>query len=134
MLPATETLDRLFQALSDPTRRAVLRRLGDGPASVTELASPFDMALPSFVRHLKVLEGSGLVRSEKEGRVRTYWVVPEGVTAAEDWLRSQRRIWEGRLNRLDRYAMELKAKELEAIELEASGLKANDPNEKEGQE
>lgn len=111
MLPATETLDRLFQALSDPTRRAVLRRLGEGPASVTELASPFDMALPSFVRHLKVLEGSGLVRSEKEGRVRTYWVVPEGVNAAQDWLQAQQRIWESRLDRLDRYAIELNNRE-----------------------
>lgn len=107
MLPVTETLDRLFQALADPTRRAVLQRLGEGPASVTELASPFDMALPSFVRHLKVLEGSGLVRSEKEGRVRTYRVVPGGVAAAEDWLQSQRRLWEGRLDRLDRYAVNL---------------------------
>jgi len=111
MLPATETLDRLFQALADPTRRAVLRRLGEGPASVTELASPFDMALPSFVRHLKVLEGSGLVRSEKEGRIRICWVVPEAVLAAEDWLQAQRRIWEGRLDRLDRYAIDLNEKE-----------------------
>jgi DNA-binding transcriptional ArsR family regulator len=106
-----ERLDRLFQALSNPTRREVMERLARGPASVTELASPFDMALPSFVRHLKVLEEARLVRSSKEGRVRTVALVPEEVEAASDWLEAQRRMWESRLDRLDRYAAALKRRE-----------------------
>lgn len=111
MLARTEELDRLFQALADSTRRGVLERLGRGPASVSELATPFDMALPSFVRHLQVLEDAELVRSSKEGRVRTFWIVPERVARAEHWLAGQRRLWERRLNQLDRYAATLEQKE-----------------------
>jgi DNA-binding transcriptional ArsR family regulator len=104
-------LDRLFQALSHPTRREVVERLARGPASVTELASPFDIALPSFVRHLKVLEEARLVRSTKEGRVRTVSLVPEEVEAVSEWLSRQRRMWEQRLDRFDRYARALKEQE-----------------------
>ena len=75
-------LDRVFNALADPTRRAVLERLSNGPAPVSELAQPFDMALPSFTQHLNVLEGCGLVRSEKTGRVRTYQLAPRPLQAA----------------------------------------------------
>lgn len=101
-------IDGIFRALSDPTRRHVLERLSSSPASVSELAAPFDMALPSFVEHLKVLEGTGLVRSRKTGRIRTYQLVPERLRLAEDWLTKQRRIWERRLDQLDDYLIKLK--------------------------
>lgn len=96
-------LDRVFQALADPTRRAVLRRLSGGAAPVSQLAEPFDMALPSFLHHLDVLEGCGLVRSRKSGRVRTYQISPEPLKAAEGWMSEQRALWERRLDQLDRY-------------------------------
>ena len=102
------TIDGVFRALSDPTRRQVLERLSHSPAAVTKLAEPFDMALPSFVQHLKVLEGCGLVRSKKVGRVRTYRLVSKRLKLAEDWLAQQREIWERRLDQLDDYLMELK--------------------------
>jgi DNA-binding transcriptional ArsR family regulator len=101
-------LDRVFQALADPTRRAVLQRLSGGAAPVSELAAPFDMALPSFLQHLKVLEGAGLVTSEKAGRVRTYRLSPEPLKAAEGWMVEQRAHWERRLDQLDRYLLDLK--------------------------
>lgn len=98
-----EPLDRVFHALSDPTRRAVLARLGRGPAPTTELARPFGMALPSFLQHLEVLQDAGLVRSRKQGRVRTWRIVPDGAVAAERWLAEQRALWERRLDQLDGY-------------------------------
>jgi DNA-binding transcriptional ArsR family regulator len=101
-------IDGVFRALADPTRRRVLERLSSSPASVSELAAPFAMALPSFVEHLKVLEGSGLVRSHKSGRIRTYQLVPERLRLAEDWLTTQRRLWERRLSQLDDYLTKLK--------------------------
>lgn len=104
-------LDGVFHALSDPTRRAVLQRLGKGAAPVSELAAPFDMALPSLIKHLKVLEDAGLVKSEKEGRVRTYELVPKKFAAAERWMTEQRALWEGRLDRLDTYLHTLEAQE-----------------------
>jgi DNA-binding transcriptional ArsR family regulator len=102
------TLDRLFQALADPTRLAVLERLSDGPAAASELARPFDMALPSFTQHLKVLETCGLVMSHKRGRVRTYRLAPERLEEAEGWMAERRRLWERRLDQLDEYLMQLK--------------------------
>ena len=96
-------LDNVFQALADPTRRAVLTRLTEGPATVSDLAKPFDMALPSFLQHLKVLEESGLVTSKKEGRVRTCEAQLTRLTEAEEWIAHQRAVWEGRLDRLDAY-------------------------------
>ncbi len=104
-------LDTVFHALADPTRRAVIHRLSTGQASVTELAGPFDMALPSFMKHLRVLEESGLVSSEKTGRVRTCAIVPEAITVAGTWLAEQRALWEGRADRLADYAETLAAKE-----------------------
>jgi DNA-binding transcriptional ArsR family regulator len=101
------TLDRVFQALADPTRRAVLKRLSRGPAAMTELARPFDMALPSFAQHLEVLEEGGLVRSRKTGRVRTFEIVPRAMHVAEDWLMRQREIWARRLDQLDTYLKEM---------------------------
>lgn len=108
MSAATPSMDQVFRALSDPTRRRVLERLGRGPASVSDLAAPFDMALPSFVQHLGVLEDSGLVRSKKQGRVRTYHLAPRRLKQAESWLARQRSLWERRLDRLDAYLVDLK--------------------------
>jgi DNA-binding transcriptional ArsR family regulator len=100
--------DDVFYALSNSTRRQVLERLSVGPASVSELAEPFDMKLPSFVQHLSVLERSRLVKSKKRGRVRTYEIVPERLEVAEDWLAKQRQLWEARLDRFDEYVKQLK--------------------------
>ena len=100
----------MFQALADPARRSMVDRVCTGPASVSELAAPFDMALPSFVEHLRVLEGCGLVRSRKSGRVRTYQIAAERLQLAESWLAQQRARWERRLDQLDDYLLELKDK------------------------
>jgi DNA-binding transcriptional ArsR family regulator len=105
---ANEQLTRVFQALSDPTRRAVLERLTRGPAAVSELAQPFRMALPSFVQHLAMLEDCGLVSSKKQGRVRTYTIAPQPLKAAEHWLTAQRVNWERRLDSLDDFLQLLK--------------------------
>jgi DNA-binding transcriptional ArsR family regulator len=106
----TRPIDGVFRALSDPTRRHVLERLSRSPASVSDLAAPFDMALPSFVEHLRVLEASGLVRSRKTGRVRTYQLAPRRLKQAEDWLARQLALWERRLDQLDVYLVQLKGK------------------------
>lgn len=103
----TNQLDGFFAALSDPTRRAVIERLTRGPAPVTELHAPHDIALPTFLRHLKVLEAAGLVRSEKSGRVRTVHIEALPLAEAEGWLSRQRHLWEGRLDRLDALAIAL---------------------------
>ena len=106
--------DRVFDALSNSTRRKVLEQLSVGPATVSELAAPFDMKLPSFVQHLSVLEQSRLVRSKKRGRVRTYEIVPERFKVAENWLTARREEWEARLDRFDQYVKQLKEKEAES--------------------
>lgn len=98
-----DNLDSLFHALADPTRRAVLAKLSSGQLSISELAQPFDMALPSFVQHIKVLENSGLIRSTKVGRVRTCEVVPEAFSEAESWLAARQALWEGRMDRLEAF-------------------------------
>jgi len=103
--------DAVFAALSNPTRRKVLERLSVGPATVSELAEPFDMQLPSFVQHLSVLERSRLVKSNKHGRVRTYELAPERLRLAEDWLSARRAVWEARLDRFEQHIHQLKAKE-----------------------
>ena len=103
--------DDVFYALSNSTRRSVLERLSAGPATVSDLAAPFDMKLPSFVQHLSVLERSLLVKSKKRGRVRTYELVPERFKVAEDWLTARRQEWEARLDRFDQYVKQLKQKE-----------------------
>ena len=103
--------DEVFHALSNPTRRQVLERLSVGPATVSELAAPFDMQLPSFVQHLSVIEQSRLVKSKKHGRVRTYELAPERFKVVEDWLSARRQEWESRLDRFDRYVKQLKEKE-----------------------
>lgn len=107
MPTATKPIDRVFRALSDPTRRRVMERLSRSPASVSDLAAPFDMALSSFVQHLRVLEENGLVSSQKSGRVRTYRLAPQRLKLAEDWLVRQRHLWERRLDQLDDYLLNL---------------------------
>jgi len=106
--------DDVFYALSNSTRRKVLEQLCVGPATVSELAAPFDMKLPSFVQHLSVLEQSRLVKSKKRGRVRTYEIAPKRLTVVEDWLTARRRLWEARLDRFDQYVKQLKDKESES--------------------
>lgn len=101
-------LSRVFQALADPTRRAVVTRLCAGPAAVSELARPFAMALPSFAQHLDVLERAGLVRSRKRGRVRTYALAPRRLQVAERWMQRQRAQWETRLDQLDAFLLATK--------------------------
>ena len=103
--------DAVFYALSNSTRRRVLEQLSVGPATVSELAAPFDMKLPSFVQHLSVLEQSRLVKSKKRGRVRTYEIVPERFKVAEHWLSAQRKVWEARFDRFDTYVKQLKEAE-----------------------
>lgn len=93
-------MDLVFGALSDPTRRAVVIRLAAGPASVKELAAPFDMGLPAFMKHLAILEDSDLVVSTKQGRVRTCMLVPEQLTKTKTWMEAQIDLWEGRSERL----------------------------------
>lgn len=94
-------LDGIFQALSDPTRRAVIARLGAGPASISELAAPFDMALPSFMKHIRLLEDSGWIRTAKQGRVRTCTIDISRFAEVDGWLAEQRALWEGRFDRLE---------------------------------
>jgi DNA-binding transcriptional ArsR family regulator len=96
-------LDGVFVALADPTRRAVIRRLGRGPTSVGELAREFPITLPSFMKHVRTLEANGLIRTTKVGRTRTCVLDRERLTLVDDWLAEQRRIWEGRTDRLERF-------------------------------
>lgn len=100
----TPALDDVFRALGDSTRRAVLQRLTAGPMPVKQLAQPFDMALPSFLKHIAVLEDCGLISSRKLGRVRTCRISPGRLGEAETWLRQQREIWESRTDRLAAFA------------------------------
>lgn len=102
-------LNNLFSALSDATRRGVVARLCQGECTVSELARPYDMALPSFTQHLKVLEGCGLVSSRKQGRSRFYRLEPTQLARAQGWLDQQRQIWEQRLDQLDDYLLQMKA-------------------------
>ena len=106
--------DDVFYALSNVTRRKVLEQLSVGPATVSELAAPFDMKLPSFVQHLSVLEQSRLVKSKKRGRVRTYEIVPERFKVAEDWLSARRQLWEARFDQFDQLVKRLKEQESES--------------------
>ena len=100
MLNQSAALDLMFQALADPSRRVMVERLSRGPASVSELAKPLAMSLPAVVQHLQVLEASGLIRSEKVGRVRTCRIEPKALRMAERWINERRATWERRLDRL----------------------------------
>jgi len=125
-------LDQIFAALADPTRRAIVMRLCAGEASVGELAEPFEMALPSFMKHIHVLELSGLVQSEKSGRVRTCRLSPEALVGAEDWFQHQRAIWEARLDRFEAYVMKLKKER--AAAKQSSKKTTNKPSKRKGTE
>ena len=118
MLNQSSDLDRLFLALADPARRAIVERLSRGPAPVSELARPLPMSLPSAMQHLGVLEAAGLVRSEKIGRVRTCAIEPQALSQAEQWINARRVEWERRLDRLGEY--------LKTLESEGDG---NGPDE-----
>ena len=111
MVQYYDRLDGIFQALADPTRRAVLGRLGRGSASISELARPFDMALPSFMKHIRLLEESGWIRTSKEGRVRTCSLERRALASADAWLQRQRALWEGRADRLERFVIQAQKKE-----------------------
>lgn len=104
-------LDRTFAALADPARRAMVDRLAQGPATVSELAKPLPMSLPAVMLHLKVLEECGLVRSEKAGRVRTCRIEPQMLSQAEKWVTERRQMWERNLDRLGAYLDETEAEE-----------------------
>jgi DNA-binding transcriptional ArsR family regulator len=97
---AADTLDTTFRALADPSRRSIVARLSRGPASVSELAAPLAMSLPAVVQHIDVLQHSGLVRSEKVGRVRTCRLEPAPLRSVEQWIAGHRTTWEDRLDRL----------------------------------
>jgi DNA-binding transcriptional ArsR family regulator len=101
--PSAQSLDRVFHALADPARRSMLERLTRGPASVSELAEPLEMSLPAVVQHLAVLEASGLVKTQKQGRVRTCQLEAGSMQRAEQWLNDRRTAWERRLDRLGDY-------------------------------
>lgn len=103
MAQYSEQLDGVFVALADPTRRAVIRRLGQAPSSVGDLARAFPMTLPSFMKHVRTLEANGLIRTTKSGRVRMCVLDRERLVLVEDWLAEQRRIWTGRTDRLERF-------------------------------
>jgi DNA-binding transcriptional ArsR family regulator len=106
MLNRSATLDHVFQALSDPARRLMVERLSQGPASVGELAKPLAMSLPAVLQHLQVLEASGLVRSEKTGRVRHCRIERKALAAAETWIARRRAVWESHFDRLGAYLAE----------------------------
>lgn len=108
-------LDLVFQALADPTRRDMVERLGRGPASVSELAAPLDMSLPAVLQHLQVLEASGLVSSEKTGRVRMVRIEPEVMESAESWFTRRRAVWERRFDRLGDFLAEEAASERRSV-------------------
>jgi DNA-binding transcriptional ArsR family regulator len=113
VLNDSSKLDRAFQALADPARRGMLARLALGPASVSELAEPLAMSLPAVLQHLHALEASGLIRSEKKGRVRTCRLEPGVLSTAEQWLVDRRSEWEKRHDRFEEYVMKLRDEENE---------------------
>jgi DNA-binding transcriptional ArsR family regulator len=104
-------LNSAFSALADPTRRAIVSRLCDGPKSVSELSEPFDLALPSLLKHVRVLEQSGLISSEKTGRIRTCRIEPHALKATEDWLHHHVAVWEKRLDRMEAHIERMKNKD-----------------------
>ena len=111
MLNESARLDLAFQALADPTRRGMLARLSRAPASVSELAAPLRISLPAVIQHLRLLEASGLVRSEKKGRVRTCRLEPEALAGAESWIAEQRTAWEAQLDRFEAHVRRMKEEE-----------------------
>src|ERR1700712_3250564 len=112
MAKQSAQLTDVFYALADPTRRSIVGVLGKGPASVSALAAPFAMALPSFMKHLSVLERSGVIRSSKVGRIRTCELKPKALSQAEEWIAKQRSMWEARTDRMAAFAEKLHQEDL----------------------
>lgn len=110
MVKFTPDLDKAFAALADPTRRAIVSRLCSGPQSVSELSAPFDMALPSLLKHVQILEQCGLVSSEKTGRVRICTIEPHALQATERWIHQHLTAWESRLDRMEAHIERMKKK------------------------
>jgi len=134
-MSTTETLDRTFAALADPTRRAILARLTSGQASVTELAAPFAMSLPAVSKHLKVLERAGLVARGRRAQWRPAQLQAEPLHEVADWLADYRRFWEERLDRFDEYLRELQASEPDQAEpVQPKAKKASTRARKKGRE
>jgi DNA-binding transcriptional ArsR family regulator len=104
-------IDRVFHALGDPTRRVIVEKLGEGPITVSRLAAPLAITLAAVVQHLQILEQSGLVHTEKSGRVRTCRIEPRGMSAAEQWFADRRQMWERKLDALGEFLAEEAAKE-----------------------
>ena len=104
-------LDKAFSALADPTRRAIVGRLCEGPKSVSELSEPFDLALPSLLKHVRVLEESGLISSEKVGRVRTCRIEAEVLEATDAWIRRHIAVWDSRLDRMEAHIKRMQQKD-----------------------
>ncbi len=116
MANSSALLTDVFYALADPTRRAIVTTLGRGPESVSTLAAPFPMALPSFMKHLSVLERCGVIRSRKDGRVRTCELVPRPLAQAERWIADQRTLWEARSDRMAAFVEDLHQQETARVE------------------
>ena len=137
-MTTTDTLDRTFAALADPTRRAILARLASGQASVTELATPFSMSLPAVSKHLKVLERAGLVARGRRAQWRPAELQAEPLHEVADWLADYRRFWEERLDRFDEYLRSIQGTEPEEGaakgEGEAPRKAPRKPNRKEGEQ
>ncbi|MBM9545917.1 helix-turn-helix transcriptional regulator [Leptospira sp. 201903074] len=112
MVKRSYNIDVVLQALSDPTRRQVIERLGMGPASVSDLAAPFSMAMPSFMQHLDILESAQLIYTEKVGRVRICYLNQNPFSVMESWLQVQKSLWETRLNQLDSFLLKTKGKKI----------------------
>jgi DNA-binding transcriptional ArsR family regulator len=133
-MSTTDTLDRTFAALADPTRRAILARLASGQASVTELAVPFSMSLPAVSKHLKVLERAGLVARGRRAQWRPAELQAEPLHEVSDWLADYRRFWEERLDRFDEYLRSIQGTEPEEGAAKGEGNAPRKPNRKEGEQ
>src|SRR5881397_735891 len=125
----SHSLDAVFAALADPTRRAILARLAGGEATVTELAAPFDMSQPAISKHLKVLERAGLISRSREAQRRPRRLEPRPLAEATDWIERYRRIWEGNYKRLDAVLQELKDKQKRTVDALLDEVKPK-PNKK----
>ena len=130
MKPSSYALDATFAALADPTRRAILARLADGEATVTELGAPFDMSQPAISKHLKVLERAGLISRGREAQRRPRKLEPRPLAEATEWIERYRRIWEANYRRLDAVLEELKGKQKKAVDMLLEDLKSRSKKRK----
>ncbi len=130
MKPSSYVLDATFAALADPTRRAILARLADGEATVTELAAPFDMSQPAISKHLKVLERAGLISRGREAQRRPRKLEPRPLAEATEWIERYRKIWEANYKRLDAVLEELKGKQKKAVDMLLEDVKSRSKKRK----